>query len=65
MKILHDVLTKPVTNDDILPSSIPSASRSRSAAGRKLGRVRTQPRFVPDQQNDQNYIQQDVWHISR
>ena len=63
MKILHDVLTKPVNNDDILPSSIPSASRTRSAA-RKLGRVRTQPRFLPEQ-NDQDYVQQDLWNLTR
>ena len=65
MKILHDVLSKPVNNDDdiLFPPSTPSAARSRSAT-RRLGRVRTQPRFVPDQ-HEQDFVQNDIWNLTR
>lgn len=63
MKILQDVLNQPVLNDDYsLSQHVSAVPRSRSGT-RKLGRVRTQPRFPVDQ--EQQFVQNDLWNLTR
>ena len=63
MKILNDVMNQPVTNDDYSFTQQLSAPPRTKSSTRKLGRVRTQPRFPVDP--EQQFVQNDVWSLTR